>query len=91
MRYLTARSFPDEALFATNPVTSLWGGDWRPGSFGIGLDGQRQDRWETRAVARNGHNVRIPITNGRTEMATEDLKARLETLAQTITQYQVRL
>ena len=63
------------------------GGEGRlgPGSFGIGLDGQRQDRWETRAVARNGHNVRIPITNGRTEMATEDLKARLETLAQTIT------
>ena len=69
------------------------GGEGRlgPGSFGIGLDGQRQDRWETRAVARNGHNVWIPITNGRTEMATEDLKARLETLAQTITQYQVRL
>ncbi len=69
------------------------GGEGRlwPRSFGIELDGQCQDRSETRAVARNGHNVWIPITNGRTEMATEDLKARLETLAQTITQFQVRL
>ena len=60
-------------------------------SLGTEFQGRRHDLTETRAGARNGHNRCTSITNGRTEMATEDLKARLETLAQTITQYQVRL
>ncbi len=59
--------------------------------FGLEFEGRCYDLTETCAGARNGHNRRTSITNGWTEMATDDLKARLETLAQTITQYQVRL
>ena len=53
--------------------------------------GGRHNLAETRAGSGNGHNRQKSITNGWTSMATEDLKARLEALAQTITQYQVRL